>query len=251
VPLCLDALNLEETSRTFVAVLNQHHLNPNVRESSIEPKYGDNWLQLVTQERIIAVIRSTELHIGRQMAHAVAAGGMKLIEITANSDRPWELIETLRAELPHCSIGTGTVLNLADLRNAIACGAQYLFTPHVNLDLIHAAIDAAIPIVPGALTPTEIVTAWQTGATAVKIFPIQAMGGASYLQVLQGPIGQIPLIPTGGVTLTNAPDLLAAGAVAVGLSSCLFPPSEIQQEKWQQISDRAENLLTSIKLRSI
>lgn len=232
-------------------MLNKHHLNPNIRAGSIEPKYGDNWLQLVTQERIIAVIRSTELHIGRQMAHAVAAGGIKLIEITANSDRPWELIETLRAELPQCSIGTGTVLNLADLRNAIACGAEYLFTPHVDLGLIDAAIDAAIPIVPGALTPTEIVTAWQAGATAVKIFPIHAMGGASYLQVLQGPIAQIPLIPTGGATLTDAPDLLAAGAIAVGLSSCLFPQSEIEREDWQQISDRVENLLASIKLRSI
>jgi 2-dehydro-3-deoxyphosphogluconate aldolase / (4S)-4-hydroxy-2-oxoglutarate aldolase len=227
-------------------VLNQHHLNLNPRD-----RYGDNWLKLVTQERIIAVIRSTELQIGRQMAHAVAAGGIKLIEITANSDRPWELIESLRAELPQCSIGTGTILNLADLRNAIACGAEYIFTPHVNLDLIHAAIAAAIPIVPGALTPTEIITAWQAGATAVKIFPIQAMGGVSYLQVLQGPIGQIPLIPTGGVTLTNAPDLLAAGAVAVGLSGCLFPQSEIKQEDWQRIGDRSQNLLASLKVRSI
>jgi 2-dehydro-3-deoxyphosphogluconate aldolase / (4S)-4-hydroxy-2-oxoglutarate aldolase len=226
------------------SVLNQHNLNP-------QAPYGNNWLKLVTQERIIAVIRSTELQIGRQMAHAVAAGGIKLIEITANSHRPWELIELLRAELPECSIGTGTILNLADLRNAIACGAEYIFTPHVNLDLIHAAITAAIPIVPGALTPTEIITAWQAGATAVKIFPIQAMGGVSYLQVLQGPIGQIPLIPTGGVTLTNAPDLLAAGAVAVGLSGCLFPQSEINQENWQRIGDRAKNLLASLKVRSI
>jgi 2-dehydro-3-deoxyphosphogluconate aldolase / (4S)-4-hydroxy-2-oxoglutarate aldolase len=233
------------------SVLNQHHLKFNPQDPSFIPKYGDNWLQLVAQERIIAVIRSTELQIGRQMAHAVAAGGIRLIEITANSDRPWQLIEALRSELPQCSIGTGTILNLADLRNAIACGAEYIFTPHVSLDLIHAALNAAIPIVPGALTPTEIVTAWQAGATAVKIFPIQAMGGVNYLQVLQGPIGQIPLIPTGGVTLTNAPDLLAAGAVAVGLSSCLFPQPEIDREDWQQISDRAENLLTSIKLRSI
>jgi 2-dehydro-3-deoxyphosphogluconate aldolase / (4S)-4-hydroxy-2-oxoglutarate aldolase len=251
VPLCLDALNLEETSRTFVAVLNQHHLKPSTRECSIEPKYGDNWLQLVTQERIIAVIRSTELHIGRQMAHAVAAGGIKLIEITANSDRPWTLIESLRAELPDCSIGTGTVLNLADLHNAIACGAEYIFTPHVNLELIHTAIAAAIPIVPGALTPTEIITAWQSGATAVKIFPIQAMGGASYLQVLQGPIGHIPLIPTGGVTVTNAPELLAAGAIAVGLSGCLFPQAEILQGDWQRIGDRAHHLLMNIKVRAI
>ena len=209
--------------------------------------YGDNWLKLVKQERIVAVIRSTELRIGKKMAQAVAAGGIKLIEITANSDRPWELIELLRAELPDCAIGTGTILSLADVRNAIACGAEYIFTPHVELSLMQAAIAAEIPIVPGALTPTEIITAWQAGATAVKVFPIQAVGGANYLQVLQGPIGQIPLIPTGGVTATNAPEFLAAGAVAVGLSSSLFPCAEILQEDWQSIRDRANNLSMTIK----
>jgi 2-dehydro-3-deoxyphosphogluconate aldolase / (4S)-4-hydroxy-2-oxoglutarate aldolase len=231
-------------------VFNQHHLNLNLNLNP-QDRYGNNWLKLVTQEQIIAVIRSTELHIGRKMAHAVAAGGIKLIEITANSHRPWALIETLRAELPACSIGTGTILNIADLHNAIACGAEYIFTPHVNLELIHAAIAAAIPIVPGALTPTEIVTAWQAGATAVKVFPIQAVGGVSYLKVLQGPIGQIPLIPTGGVTESDAPTFLAAGAIAVGLSGCLFPQAEILRGDWQSMSDRAHHLLMSIKVRSI
>jgi 2-dehydro-3-deoxyphosphogluconate aldolase / (4S)-4-hydroxy-2-oxoglutarate aldolase len=193
------------------------------------------------------VIRSSDLHVGKKMAQAVAAGGIKLIEITANSDRPWELIESLRSELPDCSIGTGTVLSLADVRNAIACGAEYLFTPHVDLNLIQAAIAAEIPIVPGALTPTEIITAWQAGATAVKVFPIQAVGGVSYLQVLQGPISQIPLIPTGGVTVTNAPDFLAAGAIAVGLAGSLFPHNEIVREDWQSVRDRANNLFMRIK----
>ncbi|AFY94315.1 bifunctional 4-hydroxy-2-oxoglutarate aldolase/2-dehydro-3-deoxy-phosphogluconate aldolase [Chamaesiphon minutus] len=211
-------------------------------------RYGDNWLKLVKRERVIAVIRSTDLSIGREMARAVAAGGIKLIEITANSDRPWALIELLRAELPDCSIGTGTILSLADVRNAIACGAEYIFTPHFDLSLVRAAINAQIPIVPGALTPTEIITAWQAGATAVKVFPIQAVGGVKYLQVLQGPIGQIPLIPTGGVTESNAPEFLAAGAVAVGLSGCLFPPAEVLQKDWQSIRDRASNLFMRIKV---
>ena len=209
--------------------------------------YREDWLKFVRKERIIAVIRSTDLQIGRKMAQAAATGGIKLIEITANSDRSWELIELLRAELPDCSIGTGTVLSLADVRNAIACGAEYMFTPHVDLRLIQAATSAEVPIVPGALTPTEIIAAWQSGATAVKIFPIQAVGGASYLQVLQGPIGHVPLIPTGGVTVVNAIDLLAAGAVAVGLAGSLFPQAEILQEDWQSISDRSRNLVMRIK----
>lgn len=205
-----------------------------------------NWLNLVRQERIIAVIRSDDLHTVCKMAQAVAAGGIKLIEITANSDRPWDAIELLRGELPHCSIGTGTILTLAELRNAIACGAEYAFTPHVELSLIRVALDAGLPIVPGALTPTEIITAWQAGATAVKVFPIQSVGGASYLQVLQGPIGQIPLIPTGGVTVANAPDFLAAGAYAVGIAGGLFPKDDLLRGDWQSIRDRTSQLMAKI-----
>jgi 2-dehydro-3-deoxyphosphogluconate aldolase / (4S)-4-hydroxy-2-oxoglutarate aldolase len=209
--------------------------------------YPEDWLKFVRQERIIAVIRSTDLQTGRKMAQAAAAGGIKLIEITANSDRPWELIELLREELPDCSIGTGTVLTMSDALNAIACGAEYIFTPHLDLSLIDAATTAEIAIIPGALTPTEIITAWHSGATAVKVFPIQAVGGVSYLQVLQGPIAQIPLIPTGGVTVDNAPAFLNAGALAVGLAGSLFPPAEIAQENWQSIRDRASNLFMRIK----
>jgi 2-dehydro-3-deoxyphosphogluconate aldolase / (4S)-4-hydroxy-2-oxoglutarate aldolase len=210
-----------------------------------------NWLIGLKESPIIAVIRSSNFHIGRKMAQAVAAGGIKSIEITANSDRPWELIELLKAELPECSIGTGTVLSLADVRNAIACGAEYLFTPHFDLSLIQAAIAADLPIVPGALTPTEIITAWQAGATAVKVFPIQAVGGIDYLKVLQGPIGHIPLIPTGGVTVRNAPDFLAAGAIAVGLSGCLFPSDEIGGEDWISICNRARNLVAQLDCKKL
>ena len=134
-----------------------------------------------------------------------------------------------------------------DVLSAIACGAEYIFTPHLDFSLIAAANSSEIPIVPGALTPTEIITAWQSGATAVKVFPIQSVGGTSYLQVLQGPIGHIPLIPTGGVTVANAPDFLAAGAIAVGIAGSLFPQAEILQEDWQSIHDRASNLVMSIK----
>jgi 2-dehydro-3-deoxyphosphogluconate aldolase/(4S)-4-hydroxy-2-oxoglutarate aldolase len=205
-----------------------------------------NWLNRLRQERVIAVIRSNDLHTVCKMAQAVAAGGIKIVEITANSDRPWEAIELLRGELPHCSIGTGTILTLAELRNAIACGVEYAFTPHVDLNLMRAAIDAQIPIVPGALTPTEIITAWEAGATAVKVFPIQSVGGASYLQVLQGPIGQIPLIPTGGVTVINAPDFLAAGACAVGIAGGLFPKDDLLRGDWQSIRDRTSQLMAKI-----
>jgi len=200
------------------------------------------WLSTLKQERAIAVIRAPTFELGQQMAYAVAAGGMRLIEITRNSDRAPELIAALRAELPDCLVGTGTLLNREHLESAIAAGAQFLFTPHVDFGLIQLALRQGIPIVPGALSPTEIVTAWQAGATSVKVFPVQAVGGAGYIRNLQGPLGQIPLIPTGGVTIENAQDFLAAGAIAVGLSGNLFPPSAVQAGDWQAIVQQAKIL---------
>jgi len=200
------------------------------------------WLTLLQQHRFIAVIRSPWLSLGHKMAQAVALGGLSLIEITWNSERAPELISQLRTELPHCIIGTGTLLNLEQLEQAIEAGAQFLFTPHVNLTLIAAAVKAGVPIVPGALTPTEIVTAWEAGASCIKVFPIQAVGGASYIKALQGPLGNIPLIPTGGVSLDNAQEFLKAGAIAVGLSGELFPKALIATEDWKAIAQRARTL---------
>ena len=130
---------------------------------------------------------------------------------------------------------------------AIDSGAQFLFTPHTDLTLIQTAVKANIPIIPGALSPTEIVTAWQAGASCVKVFPIQAVGGVNYIRNLQGPLGNIPLIPTGGVTLKNAKEFLQAGAIAVGLAGDLFPQNLITQADWQGISRNAKKLMQQIK----
>ena len=207
---------------------------------------NQSWLTLLQQTRAIAVIRTAKIEQGRQMALAVAAGGIQLIEITWNSDRPTELIQQLRLELPNCTIGTGTLLTLNQLKEAVAAEAQFLFTPHVDPVMIQTAVAHSIPIIPGALTPTEIVTAWQAGASCVKVFPVQAVGGASYIKSLQGPLGQIPLIPTGGVTLENAKEFIAAGAIAVGLSGQLFPQQLVELGDWEAIAQIAKNLLQQL-----
>ncbi|MEP0880952.1 bifunctional 4-hydroxy-2-oxoglutarate aldolase/2-dehydro-3-deoxy-phosphogluconate aldolase [Trichocoleus sp. ST-U3] len=208
--------------------------------------YNQSWFKQVQKHRAIAVIRAPQMELGRQMAHAVASGGMQLIEITWNSDNPAELIGDLRSQLPACTIGTGTVLNREQLKDAIAAGAQFVFTPHVDPILIQTAMDSGVPMVPGALSPTEIVTAWQAGASCVKVFPVQAVGGASYIKSLQGPLGHIPLIPTGGVTVENAKAFLAAGAIAVGLSGSLFPQNweaNASSSGWEAIAKRAQTLM--------
>jgi len=207
----------------------------------------ESWLSMVRSQRVIAVIRAPRLELGIQMAQAVATAGMRLIEITWDSDRPVELVSTLRLALPHCWIGAGTLLTLADLQLAIATGAQFLFSPHLDLALLETAVSQQIPMIPGALTPSEIVAAWHNGATCVKVFPVQSMGGADYIRHLRSPLGQIPLIPTGGVTLENAPEFLQAGAIAVGLSSQLFPKGAIATGDWAEISHQSERLLQRLQ----
>ncbi len=201
-----------------------------------------SWLTLLKKHRAIAVIRSSEKEIAWQMASAVAAGGFLFIEITWNTDKAAELIAELRSEFPTFSIGTGTLLNLEQLQQAIDCGAQFLFTPHTDVAMIKTAVDAGVPIVPGAFSPTEILTAWQAGATCVKVFPISALGGAAYLKSLQGPLGHIPLIPTGGVTVENAKVFIDAGAIAVGLAGDLFPKNLVQNRDWRAIGQIAQTL---------
>ncbi|MBN3880323.1 MULTISPECIES: bifunctional 4-hydroxy-2-oxoglutarate aldolase/2-dehydro-3-deoxy-phosphogluconate aldolase [unclassified Nostoc] len=204
------------------------------------------WLSQLEKHRAIAVIRAPQMELGQQMAMAVASGGMQLIEITWNSDRAGELISQLRSKLPACIVGTGTLFNVQQLQDAIASGAQFLFTPHVDSTMIQAAQEKNVPIIPGALTPTEIVTAWSQGASCVKVFPVQAVGGTNYIKSLQGPLGEIPLIPTGGVTLENAKEFLQAGAIAVGLSGELFPQKLVIEGNWSAIATQAKNLMQQL-----
>ncbi|MEM9506979.1 MAG: bifunctional 4-hydroxy-2-oxoglutarate aldolase/2-dehydro-3-deoxy-phosphogluconate aldolase [Cyanobacteria bacterium P01_E01_bin.35] len=206
------------------------------------------WLQLLQQQKAIAVIRCSSYHLAHNMAQAVAMAGMKLIEITWNSERPGDLIAQLRSELPQCTIGTGTVLNSRQLHDAIAAGAEFVFAPHFDPPLLKIAQSRyEVPFIPGVLTPSEIVNAWQQGARAVKVFPIKSLGGAEYLRCLQSPLGHIPLIPTGGITVDNALTMINSGAIAVGISSNLFPPQAIASQDWSSITHRAQVLLHTLQ----
>ena len=202
------------------------------------------WLQLLEKNRAIAIIRCSEINLARHMAHAVAKGGMNLIEITWNSDRPGDLIKELRRDLPHCNIGVGTILNVSQLNDAVVAGAQFAFSPHFEQNLLKLALDNyEIPYVPGTFSPSEIIQAWQQGVTAVKVFPIKSLGGIEYIRCLQGPLNQIPMIPTGGVTLENAPLMIKAGAISVGISSGLFSDQGTINQDWKNITTKTKKLL--------
>jgi 2-dehydro-3-deoxyphosphogluconate aldolase/(4S)-4-hydroxy-2-oxoglutarate aldolase len=205
------------------------------------------WLSLLQQHRIIAVVRADNVSVAREMALAAAAGGIKLIEIAWNTDRAESLIPKLQQELPDCKIGTGTILDISMAERAIACGCSFLFTPHTNSEIIAKGIEHNIPVIAGALTPTEIITAWQAGAAAVKVFPIKIMGGVDYLQCLQPVLRDIPLIPTGGITLQNADKFLEAGAIAVGISSDLFSSEAVMEDDWTTIIARSQALIQKVQ----
>ncbi|MEO1672826.1 MAG: bifunctional 4-hydroxy-2-oxoglutarate aldolase/2-dehydro-3-deoxy-phosphogluconate aldolase [Cyanobacteria bacterium J06631_2] len=218
-----------------------------VSQETAETRLIDPWLKLLQQHKAIAVIRCDDFHLAYKMAQAVAAGGINLIEITWNSDRPEQLISKLRQELPHCTIGTGTILTLEQLNSAAMAGAQFAFSPCFDQRLLETARSRySLPFIPGIFTPTEAVAAWQQGAKVVKVFPIKSLGGADYIKCLQGPLSHIPLIPTGGVTVENAPQMISAGAIAVGISSNLFPLKAIANQQWSSITDRTKNMLEQL-----
>ena len=205
-----------------------------------------HWLALLERHRVIAVIRTARVELALNMAQAAAAGGVGLIEVAWNSAHPAETIGAIQQALPYCVVGVGTVLSAVDLTEAIAARAQFCFTPHIDGELIRQAQAHRLPIISGAMTPTEIVTAWRAGATSVKVFPISALGNSAYIRSVLGPLGPVPLVPTGGVTVDSAPELIKAGAAAVGLSTAMFPQAEVNDGNWVAIEARSRYLLSRL-----
>ncbi len=207
-----------------------------------------NWLKLLAKQRAIAIIRASSVAQGVSMAITAATGGFRLLEVAWTSNpQPVAMAQAIQSALPHCTVGAGSVLTQADLQAAITAQCKFFFTPHTDIHLIRIAQSQGLPMVAGAMTPTEIVTAWRAGSAGVKVFPISTLGSAAYIRSLQGPLGSIPLIPTGGVTSDQAPELIAAGAIAVGLSTALFIASEVHRGDWAAIEARARYLLARLQ----
>ena len=199
------------------------------------------WLQHLRQDPFIAVIRHQDPNLALKMAQLALEAGLNQIEITTTVPQFAELITTLRRRHQHPAwIGAGTLTTQPNAIQALAAGAEFWVSPIRDPNLIQMAQEAGIPVVMGGLTPSEIWQAHQLGATAVKVFPVAAMGGVSYLQQVRQPLAGIPLIPTGGVTLDNAGSYLRAGAIAVGIGSDLFPQDWVEQEDWVAIRQRIE-----------
>lgn len=215
--------------------------------ASTELGRNSPWLHDLRRDRLIAIIRPPSLALGEQMAAAVARAGFRHLEVTCDSDRPFELVQRLKQAWPQCWVGLGTVATQVQLQQAIAVDAAFGFSPVLDRPLLQQAIAASFPLVTGSLTPNEIWQAWQAGAPAVKIFPVTAMGGATYLKNLRAPLAPVSLIPTGGIAIEDAVPLLQAGAMAIGLGGSLFPTAAVATENWELIEQQAATVVQSIK----
>lgn len=199
----------------------------------------------LTQTRVVAILRGTTAAQVVKASLALVEGGITCVEVTLNTAGALDAITELGTALPSdVAVGAGTVLDAAMASEAMDAGASFLVSPSVTVDVIEAGLARGIPSYPGAYTPTEILTAWRAGAAAVKLFPA-VTGGPTHLSTIRGPLRDIPLVPTGGISVETAADYLRAGAVAVGLGGPLTGDLDGDIDT-AALSDRARRLLAAV-----
>lgn len=197
----------------------------------------------VVEGGVIPVIRASSKTEARSVIEAIAAGGVTTIEVTMTVPRAVELISELSRDRGDLLLGAGSVLEPETARECIAAGARFIVSPATNFDTIEYCNESDIVVMPGALTPTEVVNAWDAGADFVKVFPADSMGGAKYLRSLKAPLPHIKLIPTGGVSLSTAADLIKSGAEAVGVGADLVNLAAIREGRPGEITEAARTYL--------
>jgi len=189
---------------------------------------------------VIAIIRAHGPEGLIEAAQALYQGGIKAVEISLTTPGTWPAIEAIRRDLPEgCLIGVGTVLDTATLDQSVSAGAQFAVSPVFKTELVQACNGHDIPVVCGAYTPTEAWSAYERGADFIKIFPANDLG-PSYMKALLAPMPQLPLVPTGGVTVENCAQYLRGGCVAVAVGTSVVSNDLIRDRNWQSIRDRAE-----------
>lgn len=204
-------------------------------------------IEKIKQIGILPVIRADSATEAGQVIEAIKRGGVTTIEITMTVPNAIDLIADLSKSDSDVLIGAGTVLDAETARKCVAAGAEFIISPALNFETIKFCNENEIVVMPGALTPTEIVAAWNAGADYVKVFPASAMGGASYLKSLKAPLPHIKLIPTGGVSLKTAADFFRAGAEAVGVGADLVDLQALREGRTDSISETARQYVEIAK----
>ncbi len=200
-------------------------------------------LSLIAQTRLVAILRLDDLSQAVELSRALLAGGVVVQEFTLTNPQALSAIQLILDKVEEfrdgrAAIGIGSVRSLAEAEAAMASGAQFLVTPTLQLPVIRAAVERGVPIMPGAFTPTEIATAWEAGAAAVKVFPARMLG-PSFIKDVLAPMPYLKLMPTGGIDYDNMQTYLHHGAMAVGIGNQLLDAKAIQSGDWEAITAAA------------
>ncbi len=205
------------------------------------------YLQQVLDAGIIAVVRAPDPAPLVDVIRALADGGVTVAEVTFTVPNALKVIEQARRELPHnILLGAGTVLDAETARAAILAGAQFIVAPTLNLEVIRTCHRYDKLVMPGAFTPTEILTAWEAGADIVKVFPADNLG-PTFFKAMRGPLPQVRLMPTGGVDLQTAAKFLEAGACALGIGSQMVDPKAVANRDFPRLRELARQYVSVVK----
>jgi 2-dehydro-3-deoxyphosphogluconate aldolase/(4S)-4-hydroxy-2-oxoglutarate aldolase len=197
---------------------------------------------------IVPVVRASSAAEARLAAQAVCDGGIPIVEVTMTVPGAIDVIRELRKSAPSSVlIGAGTVLDAEAARRCVDAGAQFIVSPGLNIPTVEFAARAGVLMLAGALTPTEVITAWNAGSDFVKVFPCGQVGGAKYIKALKGPLPQVPLVPTGGVNLNTAAEFIEAGAAALGIGGELVQAEALKSGKAEIIVENARKFLAIVK----
>ncbi len=197
---------------------------------------------------VVPVVRAASADEAMQAIEAIKAGGVNVLEITMTVPGAIKVIEKVVDKYgSDVLVGAGTVLDPETARSCLLAGAQFIVSPALNLDTIAMCRRYSAPVMPGVLTPTEVITAWSAGADFVKVFPCGSVGGASYVKNLKGPFPQIKIIPTGGVSLATAADFIKAGASALGVGTDLVDVKAIRAGDAHIVTERAKQFIEIVR----
>jgi 2-dehydro-3-deoxyphosphogluconate aldolase/(4S)-4-hydroxy-2-oxoglutarate aldolase len=204
-------------------------------------------LRILRETGLVPIVRTASADEALSVVEAIQAAGAPVIEITLTVPRAIRLLEQLADRFgDKVLLGAGTVLDAETCRAAILAGAGFIVSPHLDRRVIEMTRRYSKVSVPAGFTPTEIVSAWDAGADFVKVFPCGNVGGASYIRALKGPLPQIEMVPTGGVSLDTAADLIKAGAAALAAGGELVDKTAVREKRWDAITENTRKFLGAI-----
>ncbi|GLT46018.1 hypothetical protein SLA2020_198090 [Shorea laevis] len=196
---------------------------------------------LIQDSAVIACLRANSADLAMEAAHAALAGGISVLEIVRSTPGVFEVLQCLVQEYPTNAFGVGTVLNSRDARRAIDSGAKFLMSPVTVKNIMKDVQDSDVLYIPGAMTPTEIFSAYETGAKMVKIYPVSALGGIRYISALKKPFPHIPMVASQGITIDLIQDYVAQGAISVVLSDSIFNKQAMAENNFNVIHELAQS----------